>query len=86
MPNNVESTARKHSIDAKSIRRWKKVVHDEVIPHARREAVTRDDIVKNFKKKTLHKGGATKMTAEQCTHLLIFFETHRHSGMVIQLT
>ena len=82
MPNNAKSTARRYSINAKSIRHWKKVVH-EVVPHARREAVTRDDIVKYFKKKTLHKGEATKMTAEQRTDLLNFFDNHRRTGMVV---
>ena len=85
MPNNVKATARKYAVDAKSIRRWKAVVH-EIAPHARREQLTRNDIVKYYKKKTLHKGAPGKMTREQKAHLLEFYETRRRTGMPVTVS
>ena len=84
VPNNIKSTTRKYNTDAKSIRKWKAVIH-EVVPHERHEVVTRNDIMKYYKKETLRKGCPSFMMKEQRHHLLDFFETHRRTGMAITI-
>ena len=84
-PNNLKATARKYNLRPYLIRRWKKaLIEAEAAANPQElEEMTREDMRKKLRKKTVHEGSLGTLTLEDREHLMDHFVSLRSGGNIV---